>query len=88
MGRTVMLTEYIAKAMDKAVYERLSDGGWYGEIPPCRGVWATGETKEECARALQEVLEGWLVLKLRDNDPDIPVIDGVSLDVKELHGLP
>jgi len=82
-----MLTEYIAKAMDKAVYELLSDGGWYGEIPPCRGVWATGENKEECTRTLQEVLEGWLVLKLRDNDPDIPVIDGVSLDVKELHGL-
>ena len=83
-----MLTQYIAKAMDKASYERLSDGSWYGEITLCRGVWATGEDKEECARTLQEVLEGWLVLKLRDNDPDIPVIDGISIDVKELHGLP
>ena len=31
-----------------------------------------GDRKEECCRELQEVLEEWLILKLRDNDPDIP----------------
>jgi predicted RNase H-like HicB family nuclease len=78
-----MLIAYIAKALEHATFEGPEDGRWYGEILACPGVWATGESKEECRRELQEVLEGWLILKLRDNDPDIPTIDGISLDVVE-----
>ena len=74
-----MLTAYIAKALAHATFEGPEGGKWYGEIPLCPGVWATGESKEECRRELQEVLEEWLILKLRDNDPDIPVIDGLCL---------
>lgn len=74
-----MLTAYIAKVLGQATFEGPEDGKWYGEIPVCPGVWATGESEEACRRELQEVLEGWLILKLRDNDPDIPVIDGISL---------
>ncbi len=33
-----MITEYIAKAMQKATYELLEDGTFYGEIPDCEGV--------------------------------------------------
>lgn len=76
-----MLTAYIAKAFEHATFEGHEDSRWFGEIPLCPGVWATGESKEECRRELQEVLEGWLILKLRDNDPDIPVIDGISLGI-------
>jgi len=79
-----MLTAYIAKALEYATFEGPEDGRWYGEIPLCPGVWATGTSKEECRRELQEVLEEWLILKLRDNDPDIPVIDGMSLAVAEV----
>jgi predicted RNase H-like HicB family nuclease len=79
-----MLTPYIAKALEYAVFEGPEDGQWYGEIPLCPGVWATGASKEECRRELQEVLEGWLILKLRDNDPDIPVIDGIRLTAAEV----
>lgn len=75
-----MLTTYIGKALEHALFEGLEDGQWYGEIPLCPGVWATGASQEECRKELQEVLEGWLLLKLRDNDPDIPVIDGVCLN--------
>ncbi len=82
-----MLTTYIAKALEYATFEGLEDGKWYGEIPVCPGVWATGESKEECRRELQEVLEEWLILKLRDNDPDIPVIDGIGLTVVEVEAL-
>jgi len=78
-----VLTAYIAKALEHATFEGPEDGCWYGEIPLCPGVWATAGSKEECCRELQEVLEEWLILKLRDNDPDIPVIDGISLGVVE-----
>lgn len=79
-----MLSDYITKAMTRAIYERLGDGTIYGEIPECQGVWANEQTLPECQRVLQEVLEGWLIFKLRDNDPDIPVIDGISLDVRKV----
>lgn len=82
-----MLTEYITKALEHATFEGAENGRWYGEIPCCPGVWATGSSKEECRRELHEVLEEWLILKLRDNDPDIPVIDGLSLDVVEVKEL-
>jgi predicted RNase H-like HicB family nuclease len=74
-----MLTAYIAKALERATFEGPEDGKWYGEIPLCPGVWAIGDSQEECRSELQEVLEEWLILKLRDNDPDIPVIDGICL---------
>lgn len=74
-----MLSEYITAALRHAKYEIAEDGSYYGEIPECPGVWANTETLEECRSVLQEVLEGWLILKLKDNDDDIPAIDGVSL---------
>lgn len=68
-----MLTKYIEAAMGKARYEILNDGTYYGEIPPCRGVWANAKTLEACRQELQEVLEEWLLLKMKDGDP-IPAI--------------
>lgn len=75
-----MLTKYIEAAMDEACYEITADGTYYGEIPPCRGVWASGNTLEACRLELQEVLEEWLLLKIRDGDP-LPTIEDVSLEV-------
>lgn len=72
------ITGYILKAMARARFERLPDGRYYAEIPPCRGVWAEGRTREACKKELQEVLEGWLLLKLRDGDP-IPAVGGFRL---------
>jgi predicted RNase H-like HicB family nuclease len=82
-----MLTAYIAKALEHATLGGPEDGKRYGEIPLCPGVWATGHSQEECRRELQEVLEEWLILKLRDNDPDIPVIDGIRLYSVEAEAL-
>ncbi|HKZ50349.1 MAG TPA: type II toxin-antitoxin system HicB family antitoxin [Dehalococcoidia bacterium] len=63
-----MLTEYIEAAMRMAKYKILKDGTYFGEAPGFQGVWANEETLEECRRVLQEVLEEWLVLKLRDDE--------------------
>jgi len=38
---------------------------YYGEIPDLKGVWASGKTLEECRQNLVEVLEGWILLRLR-----------------------
>jgi predicted RNase H-like HicB family nuclease len=78
-----MLNEYIKKALNRAQYKILDDKTWFAEIPGFNGVWATGKTIEECRSELIEVLEEWLILKLRDNDP-IPKIDDVEFRIKEV----
>jgi len=82
-GRTPMLTEYIQKALEKARYKVLEDGTWFAEIPGFQGVWANAASVEECRRELTEVLEEWLVLKIRDRNP-IPEIEGVAIEIKEV----
>ena len=74
-----MLTEYIRKAMGKAVYEKLEDGTYSGEIPECPGTIAFGRTLQECQAELQSVLEGWLLVKIRHGD-SLPVIEGLDLN--------
>ncbi len=44
-----------------------------------KGFWANEHTLEECREVLQEVLEEWLLLKLRDKDP-LPLIGGIDLN--------
>ena len=78
-----MLSEYIQKALGKARYKVLEDGTWFAEIPNFEGIWANGATVEECRHELMEVLEEWLVFKIRDRDP-IPEIEGVRIQIKEV----
>lgn len=74
-----LFTSFIDAAMKEAKVEHLENGNFYAEIPSCLGVWADGETEEECfLKTLQEVLEEWLLFKLRDGDKDFPVIGGVK----------
>jgi predicted RNase H-like HicB family nuclease len=78
-----MLLNYIQKALEKAEYKKLEDGTWFAEIPGFQGVWANGNNVEEVRRELQEVLEEWLILKIRDNEP-IPKIEDVEIKIKEV----
>ncbi len=60
-----MVTNYIKTAMRLSKYEiLLSDGTFYGEIPGFDGVFANAETREACRDQLQEVLEGWIMLRV------------------------
>lgn len=63
-----MITEFIEKKIKKAKYELLKDGTYFGKIPGLRGVWANAKKLKDCRKELREVLEGWLMLKLRDGD--------------------
>ena len=78
-----MLSEYIQKALNKTRYKLLDDGTWFAEIPDFEGVWANAATVEECRHEIVEVLEEWLVLKIRDRDP-VPEIEGVGIQIKEV----
>lgn len=54
--------------MAKARYKLLRNGTYFGEIPGLKGVWANAKTLDMCRSELQEVLEDWLVLKMRSGD--------------------
>ena len=75
-----MLTAYINAALKRAEYKRLPDGSWFAEIPGFEGIWANARTVEEARGEIQEVLEEWLILKLRDGDP-LPVVDDIELRI-------
>ncbi|MEA2074531.1 MAG: type II toxin-antitoxin system HicB family antitoxin [Euryarchaeota archaeon] len=65
-----MITEYIEAAMSKAWYEIIEDEEpYYGEVPELEGVWATGKTLEECRKNLAEVVDGWIIVRLRKELP-------------------
>jgi predicted RNase H-like HicB family nuclease len=75
-----MITEYINEALSRAKYELIDDENpYYGEIPELKGVWAVGPTLEECRRNLAEVVDGWLVVRLKKGLP-IPPLGEYKLD--------
>lgn len=76
------ISSYIHAAMTEARYKLLADKTYFGEIPSFQGVWANGKNLEACRETLQEVLEDWLVLKLRDRD-SLPAIHGKKLNLPE-----
>lgn len=83
-ARTGILTDYLRTAMRHAIYEKLEDGTYWGEIPGIEGVWADEKSLEECREELQSVLESWILFSLV-NDFDIPPVDGIELYVAKVH---
>jgi predicted RNase H-like HicB family nuclease len=69
-----MITEYINAALQRAKFEIINDEEpYYGEVTELDGVWATGKTLEECRRNLTEVIDGWLVVRLKKGLPIPPL---------------
>jgi predicted RNase H-like HicB family nuclease len=65
-----LFVNFIDAAMSRARYEWLNeDDGYYGRIPELPGVWATGDTVDECAMELREVLEDWIALGAKFGHP-------------------
>lgn len=63
-----MLSEFIETKLREAHYKLLKDKTYFGEIPGLKGVWANAKNLEDCRKQLREVLEDWIVLKIRDGE--------------------
>ena len=75
-----MIIDYINAALAQAHYEIIEDEEpYYGEIPVLSGVYATGKTLEECRKNLEEVIDGWLIIRLR-RGMSIPPVQGIIID--------
>ena len=69
-----MIVEYIEAALGKAKYDIIRDEEpYYGEVPGLKGVWATGKTLEECRWKLSEVIEGWIIVRIKKGLPIPPL---------------
>ena len=62
-----MFTKYVTDVMTRlARYERIGkERKYFGSIKGFKGVWAEGTSKKACEQELREVLEEWLLLKIR-----------------------
>ena len=61
-----MLVEYIEEALKRAHYEIIDDEEpYYGEVKGLKGIWATGNTLEECRTNLRDVVEGWILVSIK-----------------------
>jgi predicted RNase H-like HicB family nuclease len=74
-----VLTDYIARALDRAVYEKLADGTYAGRIPSCRGVIAFARSLRQCENELRSTLEDWILLGIKLGHP-LPRIAGIDLN--------
>ncbi|MDP3800125.1 MAG: type II toxin-antitoxin system HicB family antitoxin [bacterium] len=63
-----MLTEFILGKLKLAKYKKIKDGTYFGEISGLKGVWANAKNLKDCKKELQEVLEDWLFLKVRNQE--------------------
>lgn len=77
-----MLSRFIDKKLKVARYKFLEDGSFFGEIPGLRGVWSNAKTKKVCQKELREVLEEWILLKIRDHER-IPGLE-ISFDRRSM----
>ena len=69
-----MIREYIDAAIGRAHYDLIDDEEpYYGEVPELQGVWATGNTLEECRQNLADVIDGWILVRLSRGLPIPPV---------------
>ncbi len=67
-----MILKYIQEALGRAKYKIIDDEEpYYGEVSELKGVWAQGKTLEECRQNLVEVLDGWILVRLKKGF-DIP----------------
>ena len=63
-----MLNEFIEKKLKVAEFKILKDKSYFGEIHGLKGIWANARNLEDCRKELREVLEEWLLLKIRSNE--------------------
>lgn len=77
-----MFSQYIIRKLKEAKYKLLKDGSYFAEVPGLRGVWANARNLEDCRKELQEVLEDWLLLKVRNREK-VPGFE-IKFDRREL----
>lgn len=78
---TQLIGRYVDRAMLRAETKQYPDGNWFAEIPGFHGIWGSQSSEEAAFTELRETLHEWVLLKIRDKDRDLPVVDSINLNV-------
>ena len=84
MSKQFILSEYVQRAMEEAVYDKLDESSYSGRIPRCQGVIAFAESLRACEDELRSTLEEWILLGLKLRHP-LPVIGNIDLNKEPAH---
>ena len=79
MTTQYILTDFVRRALEKAVYDKLEDGTYSGRIPLCPGVIAFGINLTRCENELRSTLEDWILVGLKLGHT-LPVIGNIDLN--------
>jgi predicted RNase H-like HicB family nuclease len=78
---TQLIDRYVERAMLRSETKQYPSGEWFAEIPGFPGVWASQPSEEATVEELRETLREWVLLKIRDRDRDMPMMDFINLNV-------
>jgi predicted RNase H-like HicB family nuclease len=78
-----MITKYIRKALERARYAQLEDGGFCATVRGLRGVIAIGRDVEACRNELAEVVEEWILVRVA-RQLDVPKLGGATITVRRV----
>jgi len=73
VSKRYVLSEYVERAMEQALYDKLEDSSFSGRIPACPGVIAFAASLKECEEELRSTLEDWILVGLKLRHP-LPLI--------------
>ncbi len=76
-----LIRRYAMLASWRAETEKLDDGSWYADVNNFPGVWAQGASEQEARKELESVIRDWVLLKILDQDKDLPIINEIDLNV-------
>lgn len=75
-----LLQLYVDCAMAKAKITHPEPGLWMAVVDELWGNWGSGTTRSEAEQDLRSSIVGWIEIKRRYADGDIPVLDGIDLN--------
>ena len=79
MGKRYVLSEYVERAMEQALYDKLAEASFSGRIPSCPGVIAFAPSLQECEEELRSTLEDWILVGLKLHH-SLAVIGNIDLN--------
>lgn len=75
-----LIHDYVEQAVRHANVVKQDDGQSLATIEGFAGVWSKEASHKEALDVLEEVVFEWVLLKLHDQDHDIPVLGSLDLN--------
>ena len=74
-----LIRTYAETAVRHATVGQVDDG-WLARIEGFNGVWALAPSAKQALDELEEVVFEWVLLKIKDEDRDLPILESLALN--------